>query len=358
MPKPRLLTASECARLTGITVKALRVYERMGLVAPARSAKGYRLYGQKELVRLNAIATLKSVGLTLAQIRDAFETSSPRLSRILQMQLGEWRARRAAAEKAIEVVQAALVRVSARETLSIEELCQLIRSIEMSNVQQITRTLINEALTPEEERAWTTYYAGLPPEKIAENRQHHETARAITEELVRLMNQGADPASAEVQALIERSNEHLLNARFREEYFVRLQWNAPVTRKLLKLGQRLVITTSLPAGADTEAMVPKFQRFMAAAHRASRVGRAMEQIFRDVKVRLGRGEKADASEAKEVAARFAQLCSQHQLGDPQVYARWHLEFGDIIEDPELAKEYGNVREMWEFLADAVRAMGP
>src|SRR5690349_495290 len=121
MPKPRLLTASECARLTGITVKALRVYERMGLVATARSAKGYRLYGQKELVRLNAIATLKSVGLTLAQIRDAFETSSPRLSRILQMQLGEWRARRAAAEKAIEVVQAALVRVSARETLSIEE---------------------------------------------------------------------------------------------------------------------------------------------------------------------------------------------------------------------------------------------
>src|SRR3954447_6897009 len=136
MPKQRPLTASECARLTGITVKALRVYERLGLITPARSAKGYRFYAQKELVRLNAIATLKSVGLTLAQIRDAFETSSPRLPRILRMQLDEWRARRVAAEKAIGVVESALMRVSARETLSIEELCQLIRSIEMSNVQQ------------------------------------------------------------------------------------------------------------------------------------------------------------------------------------------------------------------------------
>src|SRR5215831_2332999 len=115
MAKTKPLTASQCARLTGITVKALRVYERLGLIKPARSAKGYRLYGQKELVRLNAIATLKSVGLTLAQIRDAFETSSPRLSKILQMQLDEWRARRAAAEKAIGIVQAALTRVSARE---------------------------------------------------------------------------------------------------------------------------------------------------------------------------------------------------------------------------------------------------
>ena len=152
MPKPRL-TASECARLTGITVKALRVYESSGLIKPARSANGYRIYGQKELVRLNAIATLKGVGLTLAQIREAFEASSPRLPRILQMQLDEWRARRAVAEKAMAIVESALARVSARETLSIEELCQLIRSIEMSSTHQMTRTLKNETHPPPPHRA-------------------------------------------------------------------------------------------------------------------------------------------------------------------------------------------------------------
>jgi hypothetical protein len=86
--------------------------------------------------------------------------------------------------KAIGVIQAALSRVSARETLSIEELCQLIRSIEMPSVQQVTRTLINEALTPEEERAWTTCYATLLPEEVAANREHFETSRPITDQLV------------------------------------------------------------------------------------------------------------------------------------------------------------------------------
>ena len=351
MSKPRPLTASECARLTGITVKALRVYEHHGLIAPARSAKGYRLYGQKELVRLNAIATLKSVGLTLAQIHDAFESSSPRLPKILRMQIDELRARRAAAERAIGIVEVALMRVSARETLSIEELCELIRSIEMSNVQQVTRTLINEELTPEEERAWSTYYASNSPEEMAANREHFEGARAITQALVRLMNDGADPASPEVQALIERSNEMHTKAHFREGYLARLEWNAPLARKLLKLGQRVVVTTSVPSGSQLAASGRTFQRFMIDAHRASKSGQAMEGVVREARALLARREEPHAPAAKALGQRVAQICSQHNLGSPHVYARWHLEFGAIFSAPEEPFDE-KAREVWQFLADA------
>jgi hypothetical protein len=48
---PASLSAAECARRTGLTVRALRVYERQGLIEPARSGKGWRLYGPKELVQ-------------------------------------------------------------------------------------------------------------------------------------------------------------------------------------------------------------------------------------------------------------------------------------------------------------------
>ena len=61
MPKqkrPVSLSAAECARRTGLTVRALRVYERHGLIEPARSGKGWRCYGPKELQRLNVIVTL------------------------------------------------------------------------------------------------------------------------------------------------------------------------------------------------------------------------------------------------------------------------------------------------------------
>src|SRR6516164_6848902 len=62
------LTAAECAARTGLTVRALRVYEREGLVSPARSEKGWRRYGPAEVARLNTVTTLKALGLTLEQI--------------------------------------------------------------------------------------------------------------------------------------------------------------------------------------------------------------------------------------------------------------------------------------------------
>ena len=71
MPKREqttFLSAAECARRTGLTVRALRIYERQGLIKPARSGKGWRLYGPSELQRLNIIVTLKAFGMTLAPI--------------------------------------------------------------------------------------------------------------------------------------------------------------------------------------------------------------------------------------------------------------------------------------------------
>nr|WP_264162232.1 MerR family transcriptional regulator [Burkholderia metallica] len=40
----RGLSASEAAARLGVSVKALRLYERQGLVTPARTVAGYRAY--------------------------------------------------------------------------------------------------------------------------------------------------------------------------------------------------------------------------------------------------------------------------------------------------------------------------
>ena len=102
MDKPKKsvsMGAAECARRTGLTVRALRVYERHGLIDPARSGKGWRCYGQRELQRLNVIVTLKALGLTLAQIRTLLATKTPPIARVLQMQLRACNARKEAADK-------------------------------------------------------------------------------------------------------------------------------------------------------------------------------------------------------------------------------------------------------------------
>ena len=52
------LTINEAAETTGWSPRMLRYVERVGLVAPARSAGGYRLYGAAELQRLRTLREL------------------------------------------------------------------------------------------------------------------------------------------------------------------------------------------------------------------------------------------------------------------------------------------------------------
>jgi MerR family transcriptional regulator, copper efflux regulator len=54
------LTIHEAAETTGWSPRMLRYVERTGLVAPDRSAGGYRLYGPAELQRLRTLKELLS----------------------------------------------------------------------------------------------------------------------------------------------------------------------------------------------------------------------------------------------------------------------------------------------------------
>lgn len=60
---------SVAAELSGLHPQTLRVYEREGLVEPARSAGGTRLYSGRDVARLREIATLTEGGLNIAGIK-------------------------------------------------------------------------------------------------------------------------------------------------------------------------------------------------------------------------------------------------------------------------------------------------
>ncbi len=132
------LTAAECACRTGLTVRALRVYEELGLISPHRTASGWRYYGERELIRLNTITLLKSAGLTLAQIRTAthLNEQDPSLRHVLEMQVDAWKAKQSDAARGQAIVEAALKTLQAQKTLSIDDLCNLVRSLEMCDQRQ------------------------------------------------------------------------------------------------------------------------------------------------------------------------------------------------------------------------------
>ena len=62
------LNPSDAASRLGVSVKALRVYERRGLIDPVRTEAGWRTYGPAEMARAAEIVALRTIGLSLAQI--------------------------------------------------------------------------------------------------------------------------------------------------------------------------------------------------------------------------------------------------------------------------------------------------
>lgn len=64
------MTIGRVARLSGVSVKRLRQYERLGLLYTlGRSESHYRLFDESTLWCLGVIASLRSLGLTLKEIQ-------------------------------------------------------------------------------------------------------------------------------------------------------------------------------------------------------------------------------------------------------------------------------------------------
>ena len=63
----------EVSKLSGVSARMLRHYEKLGLVEPKPSTAGYREYSEGDVRRIFHIEGLRSLGLSLKQVGDALE---------------------------------------------------------------------------------------------------------------------------------------------------------------------------------------------------------------------------------------------------------------------------------------------
>ena len=67
------MRTGEVARAAGVTVKAVRYYESLGLVRAERLPNGYREYTEDQLVRIREIRTLGELGITAERTRPSLD---------------------------------------------------------------------------------------------------------------------------------------------------------------------------------------------------------------------------------------------------------------------------------------------
>ena len=188
------LRIGELAKATGVTVRTLHHYDRIGLLAPAeRSGAGYRLYSDVDLGRLYRIRALQGMGFTLAEIGDELlrdgEDPRPALRRHVE-RLDE-RARLA------ERLRSRLTDILA----TLDRAGEPTGDMFIEAIEVMTR--MERYYTPEQLEQLSQRADALGQEGL--ERAHEDWARLIAEvEAERAA--GTDPADPRLTPLIERWN--------------------------------------------------------------------------------------------------------------------------------------------------------
>lgn len=115
----RTYSIGQLRREFGCTTRALRFYEEQGLLNPGRR-QGQRVYSYRDRVRVGLIMRGRAVGLTVAEIRDLFETYDEEgleaqnllALKLFRQRMAALEAERDEIDRAMATLQAATVRLS------------------------------------------------------------------------------------------------------------------------------------------------------------------------------------------------------------------------------------------------------
>ena len=103
-----LLKIGEIAAFFGVSPKAMRIYEKKGLISPSKidPSTGYRYYLPGQVLSLNVLVSLKSVGFSLAEIQGVLlgTVTVEHLLDLLSLKTKAWRdSAKAAEDKVAEI---------------------------------------------------------------------------------------------------------------------------------------------------------------------------------------------------------------------------------------------------------------
>lgn len=89
-----LMLIGEIADFYGVSRKAMRLYEKKGIIKPVKvdPANGYRYYSAEQVQQLNALLELKSLGFSLDEIKMIIDgnTAKEPLLEMLQKKRRAW----------------------------------------------------------------------------------------------------------------------------------------------------------------------------------------------------------------------------------------------------------------------------
>jgi DNA-binding transcriptional MerR regulator len=190
--------AADIARRFGVTIKALRLYENLGLLKPNRTQNGWRTYGHEDCERLHRIVSLRQLGLPLAAIAELFGAGGQGLAETLTLQEQALLDQRAKADEALAIVRRAKARVAAGEALDADALAELVQRVNAAKLKWTPQleAVADRTLKPRQRRRLA---ANTTPELQVEWAEFYPDLAALSAI--------GDPAGAAALAMGRRAND-------------------------------------------------------------------------------------------------------------------------------------------------------
>lgn len=341
----------EFAELAGVTVKALHHYDRLGLLRPARTGAGYRLYTDRDLERLEQIVALKFLGLPLKQIKVVLDRAALDLPDALRWQRKVLEQKQDLLARAMTAIQEAEKAITQGHPADPAILKKLIEVINMQEDIEVMKQYYSE-------EAWAKRrprYAQGPSQDWKDLFRDVEAAL------------GEDPAGETGQALASRwmalverdsGGDPQLLAGGIKAWADRRNWPASLRRGIAKYN---VEATAQFIGKATTAHRRKYFDDEAWAKLSTRSREESEQLsaawvalFEEVGAALG--EDPAGERAQALAARWMELAERSSGGDANVKAGMRKEWKDRQNIPEMMRPHHlafNLERVTEFIGKAI-----
>jgi DNA-binding transcriptional MerR regulator len=148
--------AHEFAKRAGVTVRALHHYDRLGLLKPSgRTDAGYRLYTDRDLVRLEQIVALKFIGFPLSKIRDLLDRKEMNLAEMLRQQRQSIAEKRDHLDRAVRAIERAEQVVASDEESDWEPFRKIIEVIQMQTRKDWMKKYYTEQQLADLRKRWS-----------------------------------------------------------------------------------------------------------------------------------------------------------------------------------------------------------
>ncbi|EJV73677.1 MerR family transcriptional regulator [Bacillus cereus] len=217
-----MIHINKVGELTGVTVRTLRYYDKIGLLKPASKTEGgHRLYTNEEIKKLQQVQFLKKIGFSLHEIKNMLASSEWDWSESLKSQLS-FVIKEQENLKKIELSIRELIHGIAIE--GTENWTAIQKIIQLSNKDKEIQQYYRESLFKDRDmKLWEKV-----PNMTSDNPESLEWI-ALIGQLKHYMRDG--PKAPKVQNIIRRMDEKRLEKFEGEDEFVDKLWKIRMSPK-------------------------------------------------------------------------------------------------------------------------------